>query len=99
VARPVVVHLTRPVVRGCLLEMIGRWHCGVRYEGLARPFLALGARLGLTSASGQPQCVAVRVSERPNSTVASGHAERQVRSIYVERCIISSDRYDLTYEI
>jgi hypothetical protein len=39
------------------------------------------------------------VSERPDSTVTSGRAERRVRSIYVERCIISSDRYDLTYEI
>jgi hypothetical protein len=66
-----------------------------------------GAWLGLTSASGQsrdqricrPQCVAERVSERLDSTVASGHAEWRVRSIYVERCIVSSDRYDLTYEI
>jgi hypothetical protein len=48
---------------------------------------------------GRPRCVAVHVSERPDSTVTLGHVERRVRSIYVEHYIISSDRYDLTYEI
>jgi hypothetical protein len=39
------------------------------------------------------------VSVRPDSIVASGRAERRVQSIFVERYIISSDRYNLTYEI
>jgi hypothetical protein len=31
VARPATIDRTRPVVSGSLLEMIGRWHCGVRF--------------------------------------------------------------------
>jgi hypothetical protein len=52
VACTVIVHLTRSVVHGCLLETTRRWHCGVRCEGVARPVLAHGARLGLTSVFG-----------------------------------------------
>jgi hypothetical protein len=29
VARPVMIYRTRPVVRECLLESTGRWHCGI----------------------------------------------------------------------
>jgi hypothetical protein len=31
VARPVTIDRTCPVACGCLLETIGRWHCGVRF--------------------------------------------------------------------
>jgi hypothetical protein len=74
VARPVVVHLTCSVARGCLLETTGRWHCGVHCEVLSRPDLAHGAWLGLTSASGQSWDQRV-----PSTTVRGGTRERATR--------------------